>query len=565
MDELLRRYLTTKEARALKDALDDFTDSRYILSAFEAAAEDGEIVPGMDLSLIEQNELLSRYIGRAATSSEHHLALATDTADILQRVVEKALNHWPYTETKHVGLLSNLANPNIEKLGPESLVLPSFSDIRAKFRSIHVIPFLSDAAERSGLILPVMTDVYVMDALMANNDEGRLKIADRIFQLSKARQVQIKKKEKKYIYNKFGKEGGEGGEGNENESEDNLDALLPYESILALRNYFETRTMLSLYSIAFFKSSDDVKEQLEADRALEKVAAATIAIPGDAIPISSSFSGVLKDLSVPPCIQNKQAMKLAFASLQKLHFAASPQRKMDVIADTCDLLSGMLRTRTCADPELYLHTADDGNSTLNSKAHVDVVGADDLLPALMWLILYSARLRSLDKKSLSFSSSSDYILHHHHQQQPPPPLNLLAHCAYIERYRDQSQFSGRASYCLTHLRSCLQFLVTLGLAHGDTLTNSTENPSLPLMVMDIQVEEIVCKICGKNEHSKLSRLCVRCGHPLASSSAATAATAATTTTTTTTFSLSPSSLHLLSSQSINDFDSLPLAGRGVVV
>jgi ribosomal protein L37E len=89
------------------------------------------------------------------------------------------------------------------------------------------------------------------------------------------------------------------------------------------------------------------------------------------------------------------------------------------------------------------------------------------------------------------------------------------------------------------------------------------------MVMDIQVEEIVCKICGKNEHSKLSRLCVRCGHPLdsssSSSSSSSAAATPTTTTTTTTFSLSTSSLHLLSSQSINDFDSLPLAGRGVVV
>jgi hypothetical protein len=554
MDDLLRRYLTTKEARALKDALDDFTDSRYILSAFEAAAEDGEVVPGMDLSLSEQDELLSRYIGRAATSSDHHSSLAVDTAEILQRVVDKALNQWPYTETKHVGLLSNLSNPRVEKVGSlDTLVLPSFLEIRSTFRSLHVIPFVSDAADRTGLQLPVLTDVYVMDALLANHDEGRLQIADRIIQLARARQIQLRKKDNVTATTEVVT--GEGDqqfqeekveEKNQGEGSDDVDAMIPYESITALRNYFEDRTMLNLYPLAFLKSADDIREQVEADRALEKVSAVMIAAPGDATPISSSFTGVLKDLSFPSCVQNKQAMKLAYASLQNLNSASSPQKKMDVIADTCDLLSGMLRTRININPiQNSGNDADDNDdsATLTSvKTHVDVVGADDLLPALMWLILYSSRLQS----SWDSNNSNNKL------RQAPPPLNLLAHCSFIERYRDPTQFSGRASYCLTHLRSCLQFLITLGFVHGDVLTagSTTSLPSPPPpMVMDIENFDEFCKKCGKGEHSKLARLCVRCGFPLDSSA-----------------SSSSSSTTSTSHNSINtDFNALPLLSRGVVV
>jgi len=544
MDELLRRYLTTKEARALKDALDDFTDSRYILSAFEAAAEDGEVVPGMDLSLSEQDELLSRYIGRAATSSDHHSSLAADTAEILQRVVDKALNQWPYTETKHVGLLSNLSNPRIERVrsSDAALVLPSFSEIRATLRSTHVIPFVSDAADRTGLQLPLFTDMYVMDAL-PNPDEGRLQIADRLIQLARARQVQLRKHEEVVSSIDDVDDEGEIDEGENGENKDrNIDALLPYESITALRNYFEDRTMLNLYPLAFFKSADDIREQMEADRALEKIAAVTIAAPGDASPLSPTFSGALKDLSFPPCVQNKQAMKLAYSSLQNLNSASSPQKKMDVIADTCDLLSGMLRARISVKHDNDVVDGGNGDQPSTGKTHVDVVGADDLLPALMWLILYSARLQSSGPLSISSIGFS--------RQPPPPPLNLLAHCSFIERYRDPTQFSGRASYCLTHLRSCLQFLVTLGFVHGESLTKTEPNNSNltsppPLMVMDIDNFEEVCKKCGKGEHSKFARLCVRCGSPLDSSSI--------------------SSSSIFSVEQSSSLDCAPLSRRGVVV
>ena len=212
-----------------------------------------------------------------------------------------------------------------------------------------------------------------------------------------------------------------------------------------------------------------------------------------------------------------------------------------MIADTCDLLSGMLRARISVNHDNdVVDGGGNGDQPSTGKTHVDVVGADDLLPALMWLILYSARLQSSGPFSISSIS----------RQPPPPPLNLLAHCSFIERYRDPTQFSGRASYCLTHLRSCLQFLVTLGFVHGESLTNTESNNSKltfspPPMVMDIDNFEEICKKCGKGEHSKFARLCVRCGSPLDSSSI--------------------SSSSIFSVEQSSSVDCTPLSGRGVVV
>jgi predicted alpha/beta-fold hydrolase len=60
--------------------------------------------------------------------------------------------------------------------------------------------------------------------------------------------------------------------------------------------------------------------------------------------------------------------------------------------------------------------------------------ADDFLPALIYAVLSAA------------------------------PPRLVSNIAYIERFRDSDQLLGVAGYCLTNLRSCMQYLRTLDAA-----------------------------------------------------------------------------------------------------
>jgi hypothetical protein len=204
-------------------------------------------------------------------------------------------------------------------------------------------------------------------------------------------------------------------------------------------------------------------------------------------------------------------MRQAFVALQRLGSAASAEAKMECVADACSLLTSALRYGTRAGFRAGWPV---GSVAATPKA-LDAVGADELLPALMWLLLYSARVCDACNDADAGVAGAEPLPIE--WVPAPSPLLLVAHCAFIERFRDPSQMFGRAAYCITHLRSSLQFLISMGLQSG---------PAPPVLVLLTASEEagvLLCRGCLKRWSLATSPSeCERCGAelPVAEASAA---------------------------------------------
>jgi hypothetical protein len=284
---------------------------------------------------------------------------------------------------------------------------------------------------------------------------------------------------------------------------------LPLEAGECLRNLLEAQLLSRLHPILFHTCADDVREQAEADRALARVARLAIAHAGGVTPAQVPFAGALAPLSVPAGVQSAPAMRQAFAALQRLGSAASAEAKMERVADACSLLTSALR---------YGSRAGSGAGATGPAAAatktLEAVGADELLPALMWLLLYSARVcdatGDAEVSNAAEAAEAGAKLLPIEWAPPPSPLMLIAHCAFIERFRDPSQMFGRAAYCMTHLRSSLHFLVTMGIVEAGPVP-----PALVLLSASENVGVVICRGCLRRwSLSYASSVCERCGAEL---------------------------------------------------
>ena len=81
----------------------------------------------------------------------------------------------------------------------------------------------------------------------------------------------------------------------------------------------------------------------------------------------------------------------------------------------------------------------------------------------------------------------------------------------VERFRDRDQMLTRSAYGLTHLRSCLQFLVTLGLVHEGEGGADGEGGAGE----EDAGATVACPLCGDVARSeRFARFCSRCGSEL---------------------------------------------------
>ena len=93
---------------------------------------------------------------------------------------------------------------------------------------------------------------------------------------------------------------------------------------------------------------------------------------------------------------------------------------------------------------------------------------------------------------------------------PRPPSRSLSQ---VERFRDRDQMLTRSAYCLTHLRSCLQFLVTLGLVHEGEGEGGADGEGGA--GEEDAGATVACPLCGDVARSeRFARFCSRCGSEL---------------------------------------------------
>ena len=123
-------------------------------------------------------------------------------------------------------------------------------------------------------------------------------------------------------------------------------------------------------------------------------------------------------LRVPDGARSPLVLRTAVHELRAINARAAPEDKLACLASACTVL--------------YKALAQHARRTAGAGAQP--ASADDFLPALMYAVLQAA------------------------------PPRLVSNIAYIERFRDSDQLLGVAGYCLTNLRSCMQYLRTLDAA-----------------------------------------------------------------------------------------------------
>jgi hypothetical protein len=193
---------------------------------------------------------------------------------------------------------------------------------------------------------------------------------------------------------------------------------LPAEAGEVLRNFLEAELLAQLHQVAFLRSEDDRREQAGADRALARVSAAAIAAPGGAAPVSSPLPGRLSQLAVPPAVQRADVLRLCVAALQRMNCTASAEGKMEAVADCCAVIATALRWHA----QLAALSSGGGGGGGGD------VGADELLPALMWVILFAARLEAPRRAAGEAADAGAGAAAH-------APLRLVANCSYVSQMR----------------------------------------------------------------------------------------------------------------------------------
>ena len=178
-------------------------------------------------------------------------------------------------------------------------------------------------------------------------------------------------------------------------------ASVPLEAIDYLRNTLERHAMVFLHRLVFAVAPEDCAED-------DAVAAALLRLrwlPPEA-------------LRVPEGARSPLVLRTAVHELRAINARAAPEDKLASLASACTVL--------------YKALAQHARRTAGAGAQP--ASADDFLPALIYTVLQAA------------------------------PPRLVSNIAYIERFRDGDQLLGVAGYCLTNLRSCMQYLRTLDAA-----------------------------------------------------------------------------------------------------
>jgi hypothetical protein len=236
------------------------------------------------------------------------------------------------------------------------------------------------------------------------------------------------------------------------EEEELLMALpaVPSEAVDLLRNHLEALLLAEVYEVAFGCSDGDVRE--------DEATASALAALRRAHPDPSS-------LDVPRAASDEAVLALASAQMRRINATASPLGKMEAVADACDVLVAALKLVPRLAPfrrrwrergrAAEAGAEEGGGGEGDGAGGAEATGADDLLPALMWLVL---SLHRDDDEEDEEEGRGNGVAH----PPPPPPLRLLANVLFIERYRDPAQMVGKAAYCFVHLRSCLAYLDELG-------------------------------------------------------------------------------------------------------
>lgn len=118
-------------------------------------------------------------------------------------------------------------------------------------------------------------------------------------------------------------------------------------------------------------------------------------------------------LDIKPSVQNEVAWSISQDELGRMNLARCPEDKMKCIEKSCGVIFSMLNlTRSSCDTSSFSRP-----------------GADDFLPIFIYLVLTSRIER------------------------------LFSNCEYIAQYRNPSDLTSQAGYCLVNLRSAVEFIL----------------------------------------------------------------------------------------------------------
>jgi hypothetical protein len=179
----------------------------------------------------------------------------------------------------------------------------------------------------------------------------------------------------------------------------------PQEVMDYLRSQFERLIMQELVDISFRVTHADTAA--DADTAL--VLRSLQWLPPSA-------------LHVPPAISKPLVLSAAVQELRSINAFAAPEDKLERIVAACGIFSKALSQHA---------RRVEGAHGAAFRGEEDAVGADELLPAVIYLALQAN------------------------------PAHLASNLAYIERFRDPQAMFSRAGYCFVHFRSAVNYLLSL--------------------------------------------------------------------------------------------------------
>lgn len=170
--------------------------------------------------------------------------------------------------------------------------------------------------------------------------------------------------------------------------------VIPPEAFDMVRNHLERYVMVELYSITYARAPEDAAEDIAVHSALQ------------------TLQWLSPDeLHVPPGVFSPLVWRTAVQELRAFTSRKVPEEQLTALESACTVLYKALQQ------DARLKDGGAGGA-----------GADDFLPSMIYVTL---------------------------QANPP---RLMSTLAYIERYRDDQQMTGRSGYCFTNLRVAVEYL-----------------------------------------------------------------------------------------------------------
>lgn len=257
------------------------------------------------------------------------------------------------------------------------------------------------------------------------------------------------------------------------------DPSLPIEVVDNVRNHFENILLDELYDITFHVCDEDVQEETKTASLIYQRARYYFSRPDE--------------LDIPLAVRDERVLQLAAAELRKINHYSSPELKMLCIANASDILVRALKLGPRPFDSVPVFTTYD-----KPLYKTQATGADDLLPGILWLILYcfQQEYTVYDTKGIDYESVPTMTATTLHRSLSSPwskyrwstitgsPFPSLGHALlltsnslYIQRFRDHAQMVGKTGYCYVHLQSCLHYILSLNLPSSDPNETNTDHPT----------------------------------------------------------------------------------------